>query len=163
GRCQPEHAWVGGLLAPLGWLAVCAANPDHARDCLAAVDHDRHPAAVARRHWRFDQADLGRRLPRRRGLPAGLPAMAGSLGRPAGAENRRLRDGPTLHRVEAEADTLADALQEVRAEERERLRAQKLASLAEFAAGAGHEINNPLAVISGQAQFLLNKLRVPRP
>lgn len=31
----------------------------------------------------------------------------------------------------------------------------KLASLAEFAAAAGHEINNPLAVISGQAQLLL--------
>ena len=35
----------------------------------------------------------------------------------------------------------------------------KLAALAEFAAGAGHEINNPLAVISGHAQHLLNKLR----
>ena len=31
----------------------------------------------------------------------------------------------------------------------------KLDSLAEFAAAAGHEINNPLAVISGQAQLLL--------
>jgi hypothetical protein len=30
-----------------------------------------------------------------------------------------------------------------------------LAALAEFAAGAGHEINNPLAVISGRAQLLL--------
>lgn len=31
----------------------------------------------------------------------------------------------------------------------------KLAALAEFAAGAGHEMNNPLAVISGRAQLLL--------
>ncbi|QDU79931.1 Signal-transduction histidine kinase senX3 [Polystyrenella longa] len=31
----------------------------------------------------------------------------------------------------------------------------KLQSLAEFAAGAGHEINNPLATISGRAQLLL--------
>ena len=31
----------------------------------------------------------------------------------------------------------------------------KLEALAEFAAGAGHEINNPLAVISGRAQLLL--------
>lgn len=36
-----------------------------------------------------------------------------------------------------------------------RLEAAKLAALAEFAAGAGHEINNPLAVISGRAQLLL--------
>ncbi|MAT15448.1 MAG: hypothetical protein CMJ46_09275 [Planctomyces sp.] len=33
----------------------------------------------------------------------------------------------------------------------------KLASLAEFAAGAGHEINNPLATISGRAQLLLKE------
>lgn len=36
-----------------------------------------------------------------------------------------------------------------------RLWQEKLAALAEFAAGAGHEINNPLAVISGRAQLLL--------
>jgi signal transduction histidine kinase len=37
---------------------------------------------------------------------------------------------------------------------RQRVQAEKLASLAEFAAGAGHEINNPLAVIAGRAQLL---------
>lgn len=36
-----------------------------------------------------------------------------------------------------------------------RLTAAKLEALAEFAAGAGHEINNPLATISGRAQMLL--------
>jgi signal transduction histidine kinase len=36
-----------------------------------------------------------------------------------------------------------------------RLEQEKLEALAEFAAGAGHEINNPLAVISGRAQLLL--------
>jgi signal transduction histidine kinase len=34
------------------------------------------------------------------------------------------------------------------------LQTEKLESLAEFAAGAGHEMNNPLAVISGRAQLL---------
>lgn len=34
-----------------------------------------------------------------------------------------------------------------------------LDALAEFAAGAGHEINNPLAVISGHAQRLLKEIR----
>ncbi len=37
----------------------------------------------------------------------------------------------------------------------ETLLAEKLEAMAEFAAGAGHEINNPLAVISGRAQLLL--------
>ena len=35
------------------------------------------------------------------------------------------------------------------------LEAKKLEALVEFAAGAGHEINNPLTVISGRAQLLL--------
>jgi signal transduction histidine kinase len=39
--------------------------------------------------------------------------------------------------------------------EEPRLRQAKLAALAEFAAGAGHELNNPLAVIVGRAQLLL--------
>ncbi|MBX9791638.1 MAG: HAMP domain-containing histidine kinase [Pirellulales bacterium] len=38
----------------------------------------------------------------------------------------------------------------------------KLAAMAEFAAGAGHEINNPLAVISGRAQLLLAGERDPQ-
>ena len=37
----------------------------------------------------------------------------------------------------------------------------KLESLAEFAAGAGHEINNPLATISGRVQLLLKEERDP--
>lgn len=37
----------------------------------------------------------------------------------------------------------------------ESLRSQKLAALAEYAAGAGHEVNNPLAAISGRVQQLL--------
>jgi signal transduction histidine kinase len=36
-----------------------------------------------------------------------------------------------------------------------RLEAAKLEAMAEFAAGAGHEINNPIAVIAGRAQLLL--------
>ena len=34
---------------------------------------------------------------------------------------------------------------------------EKLEAMAEFAAGAGHEINNPLTVISGRAQLLLRE------
>ncbi|HET6881086.1 MAG TPA: HAMP domain-containing sensor histidine kinase, partial [Pirellulales bacterium] len=37
-----------------------------------------------------------------------------------------------------------------------RLEAAKLEAMAEFAAGAGHEINNPIAVIAGRAQLLLH-------
>ncbi|HEX7449842.1 MAG TPA: HAMP domain-containing sensor histidine kinase [Pirellulales bacterium] len=37
----------------------------------------------------------------------------------------------------------------------QRLETEKLEAMAEFAAGAGHEINNPLAVIAGRAQLLI--------
>src|SRR5207244_12655826 len=57
--------------------------------------------------------------------------------------------------LEGDIDRLHDALRVQQRSEAERLRGRKLSALAEFAAGAGHEINNPLAVISGQAQYLL--------
>jgi signal transduction histidine kinase len=40
---------------------------------------------------------------------------------------------------------------------RQRLEEEKLAALAEFAAGAGHEINNPIAVICGRVELLLRQ------
>ena len=44
---------------------------------------------------------------------------------------------------------------------RSRLRQGKLDALGEFAAGAGHELNNPLAVIVGRAQLLLARADDP--
>lgn len=70
-------------------------------------------------------------------------------------ENRRARNAPRLARFERELDSLHVVLGEQVRGEAERLRAAKLSGLAEFAAGASHEINNPLAVISGQAQYVL--------
>jgi signal transduction histidine kinase len=58
--------------------------------------------------------------------------------------------------LERDLDQLHRAFQEQATAEEQRLHARKLESLAEFSAGAGHEINNPLAVISGQAQYLLH-------
>ena len=43
----------------------------------------------------------------------------------------------------------------------EELEQKKLEALAEFAAGAGHEINNPLAIIGGRAQLLLREIEHP--
>ncbi|HEY7153776.1 MAG TPA: HAMP domain-containing sensor histidine kinase, partial [Gemmataceae bacterium] len=73
----------------------------------------------------------------------------------AAAENRRLREQPLHDHLEQEIDALHRALEEQVHGETQRLQSGKLTALAEFAAGAGHEINNPLAVISGQAQYLL--------
>lgn len=69
--------------------------------------------------------------------------------------NDHRADASVLGSLEAEVDRLHRSLLEQRDGEEARLRVRKLTALAEFAAGAGHEINNPLAVISGQAQYLL--------
>jgi signal transduction histidine kinase len=73
------------------------------------------------------------------------------------AEHRRVTDVPVIERLERDNDELHRALTEQCSTEERRLRALNLSTLAEFAAGAGHEINNPLAVISGQAQYLLGR------
>jgi two-component system, NtrC family, sensor kinase len=70
------------------------------------------------------------------------------------AENRRLREQPLHDHLEQEIDALHRALDGQVHGEAQRLQSGKLVALAEFSAGAGHEINNPLAVISGQAQYL---------
>jgi signal transduction histidine kinase len=238
GQVDPELAWMAGLLAPLGWLAVCAVEPEAAGRCLADAAHATEPTATQARHWGLDAAAIARRLARRWRLPNWLGAIVGHLGlpketavalgaeaglfqtvqravarvqqqvpalgletgplapdpalddldpstidepdiavpdaaaclpgsqRPADVpllrdllalaeENRRLRNAPVLDQLERDLDELHRALAQQRASEEARLRAQKLSTLAEFAAGAGHEINNPLAVISGQAQYLL--------
>src|SRR5262249_40115213 len=72
------------------------------------------------------------------------------------AVERQTARGPRdASQLEEEAEQLRTQLAELQHAQAERLRDLKLRSLAEFAAGAGHEINNPLAVISGQAQHLL--------
>jgi signal transduction histidine kinase len=231
-RCAPDNAWVAGLLASLGSLA------------LSAVAGKAPPATAA------DPVAVARRLARRWRLPPWLAAVVGHLALPVevtqslgaepglfqvvqlavglvdqhvdgskgwgglrcgrgtaellpalhleraqaeahgaaavawarqvaaslaweppqslplladllrlAAENRRLGGRPAVACLEEEVDALAVALEEQYRGEADRLQAQKLLALAELAAGAGHEINNPLAVISGQAQYLLKHLR----
>lgn len=252
GQCDPEAAWTCGMLAPLGWLAMCAVDAEAVTACLADPALRIDPAETQRRHWGIDQAAIARRLARRWRLPAWATAAAEHLHLPAelaqsfradpvlfpltrlaieegrrqgvdlglgqgtfansdraalmiseeqdtsvsrdpkgseadalpfgsrltddscttwqepsevpllrdlleaAAENRRLREQPLHDHLEQEIDALHRALEEQVHGEAQRLQSGKLAALAEFSAGAGHEINNPLAVISGQAQYLLS-------
>jgi signal transduction histidine kinase len=73
-------------------------------------------------------------------------------------ENRQRAEAARCEELHCDIDRLEAALAGQRAQEARRLQSLKLSALAEFAAGAGHEINNPLAVISGQAQYLLRQL-----
>ncbi len=238
GSCDPEQAWCGGLLAPLGWLGICAVAPAAATACLSDPAFRRKSVETQVRHCRIDHAALARRLACNWGLPAWLAGILGRLDLPpdharrfgapvalycvvrlaihlarehgsdlglagemdlsadeaaaglsvvglraeemvgeasppaiwddpydrpllremlaVAIDNRRLRQAALVSQLEREADELHAALRDQVHGESARLRSAKLLALAEFAAGAGHEINNPLAVISGQAQYILS-------
>jgi two-component system, NtrC family, sensor kinase len=241
-RSDPEHAWVGGLLAPLGWLAA-AIDAERMRACLKAeLPSSESFRTLQLQLWGLDHAAIARRLALAWRLPAWLTAVAGHLGMPLdvarglgaepdgfrvvqlavalvdhvvdglklpvgasreelmraldltaaevqnvvdqivsghariappadwkspgsaallpnllqlAADNRKLTAAPAHQRLHAEVDALHEATRRLHAGEEKRLQERKLCALAELAAGAGHEINNPLAVISGQAQYLL--------
>jgi signal transduction histidine kinase/HD-like signal output (HDOD) protein len=88
------------------------------------------------------------------GRPELGPGEAGELAALAAAA------GVGLKRMLAEADLvvlseeLAEANRRLQAAQEEQLRRRNVSSLGEMAAGAAHEINNPLAIISGRAQQL---------
>jgi signal transduction histidine kinase len=243
-QADADTAWVCGLLAPLGWFAICAVAPGRAVACLAEIKCTHDALESQLRYWGADNAAIARRLARRWQLPGWITATVGHLALPEAqartfgaqpslfhltrlaitlarghaadlglghaawaqeataalglsyaaaeklarrildeaqpaprvwdspfgqpllrqllalaAENRRLRGISFQQQLENEIDELQRAFEEQVYGEGQRLLAAKLSALAEFAAGAGHEINNPLAVISGQAQYLLNHER----
>jgi two-component system NtrC family sensor kinase len=242
GRCDPDHAFVGGLLAPLGWLAAAAAHPEATQVALQELASPDHIAKIQHRLWGRDAPAIARRLAVSWALPAWLTAIVGHLALPVdvaatlgadperflvvqlavslvnqvglglnmqigasghelaaavdlpaaaleqirtdvpcfanmatppvtwsspsglallpdllrlGLENRRWPGRTSFELLHARVDALHDGVARQKASESQRLHESKLRAMAELAAGAGHEINNPLAVISGQAQYLL--------
>jgi two-component system NtrC family sensor kinase len=241
-RCDVDHAFVGGLLAPLGWLAAAAVDPQATELALRELASHEHIGEIQNRLWGRDAPAIARRLAVSWALPAWLTAIAGHLalpvdvaatlgadpdqflvvqlavsltnqaglglnmqigasghelaaavdlpsaaleqiqadvprfanyGRPPatwsspsgvalladllrlGLENRRGPGRTSLEHFNTRVDALHNGLARHKASEYQRLHESKLRAMAELAAGAGHEINNPLAVISGQAQYLL--------
>jgi signal transduction histidine kinase len=59
--------------------------------------------------------------------------------------------------LERRLGSVVGAVHQASETENLRLAQRKLDALSEFAAGAGHELNNPLAVIVGRAQLLLSR------
>ncbi|WP_406696625.1 ATP-binding protein [Singulisphaera sp. Ch08] len=140
--------------------------------------------ATARVVWTGPGTESGHEEdPRRAERPATRVLALASRGRPC-AEIHLWLD-PDRRAAEAEAEIAAPAWQAWAAlvaertqlsakleslarghrgwvdKEEPRVRRAKLDALAEFAAGAGHELNNPLAVIVGRAQLLLTRATDP--
>lgn len=70
----------------------------------------------------------------------------------------RARAQAAVHRL---AEELADSNKRIQKMQSEVLRSRTLNMIADMAAGAGHELNSPLAVISGRAQMLSQSLTDP--
>ena len=183
---HPDRAWCVGLLASISdirllarrwrlpvWLAEVVGNLDlSSRDVSELVTDTRLFAlarlAIARVQGHApdaaDEEAAGLRLEEIDFTPATTNAEWGDpyaqpLLRPLlemAIENRRMKATSQVENLEREVAHLHAALRRRAETEAESLRLAKLSALAEFAAGAGHEINNPLAVISGEAQYILS-------
>lgn len=242
--CDADLAWMGGQLAPLGWLALAVVDPEQTLACLEDCRSAEQPAVLQRQFLGLDYAAIARRLNQKWHLPAWLATITGhlaltcdiavSLGAepqlfqvvqlavalveerrlglrlacgnsPAhlchrlgldsyqverwaeevivaslqaevpfrweapsdhavlpdllalGVKHRRVQDNRSGASLQQQIDALQEAVMQQGPGQDDTLKEQKLTALAEFAAGAAHEINNPLAVISGQAQLLLGR------
>jgi len=174
-----EGGYVEGLRC-----AVSGEVEDHflydlsSRDDLAPAAETPPPAAVARAErshaWLFDRQgpDLGPGPFYAVPMTVGDAAVGGIVfarqedtGNPQPHEADQAADlasvaAVALCRARAEADLvalseeLADANRRLEAGHRATLQQETVASLSEMAAGAAHEINNPLAIISGRTQQL---------
>ncbi len=152
-EADPEEAYLRGLLGGLDRWAALAGDPP-AKDQGGTLPD-----------WALQTADSAatRCVDRAARILAGEPEAEPLAEADAEATRRRAAEGrwhwleivpgaaTVLPQLTARLARLADLQQRFQ----EVLEREKLDAMAEFAAGAGHEINNPLAVIGGRAQYFL--------
>ena len=158
GQPLADEAYLLGLLRDADrWLSLASVGssppaPGSHADCLPdwLTGAERSPAAVP--------------VARAVEILAGNPPAEPIDFDPEGCR-RRAREGGRrwLEPVPGAGSRLPELtarlarLEELEHRFQEQLETEKLEALAEFAAGAGHEINNPLAIIGGRAQLLLRE------
>jgi len=73
-----------------------------------------------------------------------------------------LRTSQIREEARALSEELAEANRRLQSAQNEILRSKTMITVGEMAAGAAHELNNPLAVISGRSQLLASQLTEPK-
>ena len=142
----------------------------NASDWLAATgDTANRPDSTCLPTWLVDPSSASATVALARTVLAGKASESEQAEITPDASRRRAAE--TRRRWLAPADELAGRLPALAAklarlgelEDRfhETLEREKLEAMAEFAAGAGHEINNPLTVIAGRAQLFLREEKDP--
>ncbi len=150
------------LRPPVGDGPVMAVGDD--LEWLSAVVSPRLPNE--RRYWICLQADnvcIGGVM---WGAPDGestrLGAQVKELCAIANGWAMALRSSQVREEARALAEQLAEANRQLHTAQAEILRSRTMISVGEMAAGAAHEMNNPLAVISGRSQLLATQLVDPK-
>ena len=136
----------GPAASPSGADSTAARDDRHPPNVVVPLDAARH-ARVSAELWCEGERPHAVRDESSRTILRAWGAWADLLSDRSRLE-RRLQTVVTSSRSRVQAED-------------ERLRREKLDALGEFAAGAGHELNNPLAVIVGRAQLLLARAEDP--
>lgn len=129
-------------------ITVAFGPADHGTPWLLPIYHDGRLAGGIVYLSEIDERDrLGGELEQLRSFLASVGLALGRANAQAAA-----------HRL---SEDLAETNRRLQQMQVELLRSRTLSMIAEMAAGAGHELNTPLSVISGRAQMLASSLEDP--